>query len=77
MSLYEFCKTMMDNFGMGNHPLRILSQASNEYAFVGTFGEFMLRRDFTISFVSSRVLGVSMFLAIEEGQGEYATMISI
>lgn len=78
MTLYEFCNMVVHVLKLGDSELRITSQASGEYVFIGTFNDFMERTDFTVGFLNSRVLGVSMFLSTNIGEEyQYATMISI
>lgn len=78
MTLYEFCHAMMHDFNMGNDELRIIDNGSSEIIFTGTFAEFLLRRDFTVGFVSSKALCLSMMLSTASGEmPKYVTMISI
>lgn len=77
MSLYEFCQVMADNLHFGHCTVRIFDNASNQLIFTGTFSEFLSRTDWTLGFVNSTVLGISMMLNIKDGRGEYITMVMV
>ncbi len=78
MVLYEFCQTMVNDFKLGDHEMRIISEGTKDVIFVGTFNEFLLRKDFTVQFISSIILGLSMVLwNHNNGTVEYVTIVSI